>query len=115
MNSTQAGRLFEVLGDETALTIFRRVHETPRSAKDLRETCDASLKTIYRRLELLQEVGLVSAVTQVDGEGNHYSAYATTVEQIEITVEPSEPDIEVAIHDGDDVNQFIGVWTELRN
>lgn len=106
--------LLDVIADETAMAIFSRVHDRPRSAKRLEELCDASLKTIYRRVEALEEVGLVSAVTRIDEDGNHYTAYTTAVEEVEITVEPSEADVDVDVQTGDDVEQFVGVWKELR-
>ncbi|MFB6121630.1 MAG: winged helix-turn-helix domain-containing protein [Halobacteriaceae archaeon] len=55
MYSPQIEPLLDVLADETALAIFSRVYERPRSAKALAESCDTSLKTIYRRVEELEE------------------------------------------------------------
>lgn len=115
VNSPQVEPILEVLTDRTSLAIFSRVHERPRSAKTLEEICDASLKTIYRRIEALEEAGLVSAVSRIDEDGNHYTAYTTAVEEVEITVEPADPDIVVDIRTGDDVETFVGVWRELQH
>lgn len=114
MHTSQGKSLLDVLTDETSLAIFSRVHERPCSAKKLEEICDASLKTIYRRIEALEEAGLVSAITCINEDGSHHTAYATAVEEVEITVKPDDSDIEINIQKGDDVEQFVGVWRELQ-
>lgn len=115
MYSSRTDSLFDVLGDETARQIFDRVSECPQSAKDLRDACGASLKTVYRRLEQLQDVGLVTSIEQVDESGTHYTVYATAVESVEITVEPGDASVEVEINEDDEVDQFVSVWSELQN
>lgn len=114
MDRSQVAPFLDVLTDETALTIFRCVHERPRSAQTLEDICDASLKTIYRRTEALQEAGLISSVTQIDEDGGHYTAYTTAVEEVEISIKPDDPAVEVNIQRGDDVKQFVSVWRELK-
>jgi DNA-binding transcriptional ArsR family regulator len=114
VNSPQTDRLFGVLADGTARRIFSRVHERPQSAKELRNQCDTSLKTIYRRLEDLQEVDLVSDVMCADEDGNHYTAYVSTIEEVDISIVPETEQVEVTIQDGDDVDQFVSIWDELQ-
>ena len=114
MYRPQTDTVFNVLSDETARRIFTLIHECPQSAKDLQETCSASLKTVYRRLENLQEAGLVSPVEQVDTEGTHYTVYATAVEEVEISVKPGDSSVEIEIHEDDNVDQFVSVWSELQ-
>lgn len=114
MYRSQTDTVFNVLSDETARRIFTRIHECPQSAKDLQDTCSASLKTVYRRLENLQEAGLVSPVEQVDKEGTHYTVYATAVEEVEISVKPGDSSVEIEIHEDDNVDQFVSVWSELQ-
>jgi Fe2+ or Zn2+ uptake regulation protein len=111
----QTETVFDVLSDKTARAIFTHIHECPQSAKDLQETCSASLKTVYRRLENLQEAGLVLPVEQVDEEGTHYTVYATAVEEVEISVKPGDSSVEVEIHEEDNVDRFVSVWSELQN
>jgi Fe2+ or Zn2+ uptake regulation protein len=111
----QTESVFDVLSDETAREIFTDIHECPQSAKDLQETCSASLKTVYRRLENLQEAGLVSPVEQVDEEGTHYTVYATAVEEVEISVKPGDSSVEIEIHEDDTVDRFVSVWSELQD
>lgn len=114
MHRQQGTPVLEILADETALAIFSRVRERPHSAKKLEEVCDASLKTVYRRVEALEEAGLVSAVTRIDEGGNHHTIYTTAIDAVEIVIEPDEPAIDVTVQESDDVEQFVGVWRELQ-
>ncbi|MFB6092144.1 MAG: ArsR/SmtB family transcription factor [Haloquadratum sp.] len=114
MNQTQLTRLFDLLGDPTTLRILRSVREGPKSAEELEAVADASLKTVYRRLDRLQDLGLISPDARTDAEGNHYTAYVTSIEEIDLTVELDGADVEIAIHEDDSVDQFVGVWNELQ-
>lgn len=104
----------DVLAKDTTWAILRQLHDSRRSAKELRQACDSSLKTIYRRLEELQEAELVRAECRIDEAGNHYTAYTSTVDQVEITIEPGQSHIDVAVSEKDDVDQFIRVWKGLQ-
>lgn len=103
-----------MLADETARTILSCVADGPQSAKELRVACEASQKTIYRRLEDLQEAGLVSARSRVDEDGNHYTEFLPAVEEVSITVDLDDSDIDVSMRDGDEVDRLIGVWATMR-
>ncbi|ELZ73408.1 DNA binding protein transcriptional regulator [Haloferax volcanii DSM 14919] len=46
-----------------------------RTAKELGETLDLSLPTVYRRLDRLCECGLVTSTTEVRDDGTHCRRY----------------------------------------
>jgi DNA-binding transcriptional ArsR family regulator len=114
VHSVQTASLFDVLADRTARTILGLVHGSPRSAQELREASNASLKTVYRRLEELQEADLVTGVPRTGADGNHYTAYVSTVDELEISIDLGEEAVEVAVEERDDVDRFIDVWTQLQ-
>ncbi|WP_338742188.1 helix-turn-helix domain-containing protein [Haloplanus salilacus] len=114
MDSIQTDRLFSVLADETAREIFGLVSDSPRSAQDIHERCETSLKTVYRRLEALEDADLVSTMTR-PGEQGPYTVYVSTINEIDISIHPDSKDVDIAVQrDDDDVDQFISIWDELQ-
>ena len=114
MTETRLETLFEVLGDSTSRTIISLLHDGPRTAKSLEEDCNVSLKTVYRRLATLQELGLVSRHTRFDESGNQNPVYTTDLDEIEVTMTPEDLDVEIVLDEGDEVDRMIGVWTEMQ-
>jgi len=49
------------LDDEYARSVLAATGREPTSATEIADRCDASVSTVYRRAERLQEVGLVTA------------------------------------------------------
>lgn len=61
-----------LLEDQTVRTILTETSQEPMSAKTLKNRCEASGPTIYRRLERLREAELVTKGTRPDPEGGHH-------------------------------------------
>lgn len=68
--------VFDVLGDEYTRTILTEISEEALSVKELTRRCDLSHPTIYRRLNMLHDNGLVTVDTRVSEDGNHYKVYS---------------------------------------
>jgi DNA-binding transcriptional ArsR family regulator len=77
-----AETLFDVFERETARKILALTSVEPMSAQALAERTEESEPTIYRRLDVLEEYGLVSERTNTDADGNHYSVYETNLESV---------------------------------
>lgn len=104
--------ILDTIGDEHARTVLAALSRESRSAKDLAETCDLSLPTIYRRLELLQENDLVSEQTVVADDGNHYKMYECNFDSTVISLEDDE--YQVRIYRRDNVpDRFSDLWDDL--
>lgn len=78
--------VLEVLGDRTSrklLWLLGRVDE-PMTASEISEAGDASLTSVYRKLDGLTEAGLVVEHAEVDPDGHRRSRYRQAVDQVEI-------------------------------
>lgn len=82
--------VLDVLSDEHARTILVETSVRPMSAKELGERCDASLPTVYRRLERLLECDLLDERTRPRPDGNHHSVYAATLERFALELGDGE-------------------------
>jgi DNA-binding transcriptional ArsR family regulator len=82
--------VLDLLSDEYARAILAATSVEPMSAKTLSERCDASLPTIYRRIERLEEYDLVEEQTKVDPGGSHHSLYSATLSSFEMDLDDGE-------------------------
>jgi len=104
--------VFALLDDKYARGILRATNRTPMSARQLAVELEASRSTVYRRIEQLEMLDLLSESTDVDVNGHHRSIYEATLSQI--TVELIEDDFSVEIdrreHPAD---RFTDIWEDL--
>lgn len=78
--------VFALLDDEYARGILRATKSTPMSAPKLATELDASRPTIYRRIEQLQELDLLTESTELEAHGHHRSAYQARLETITVSL-----------------------------
>lgn len=87
--------VFALLDDEYARAILTATSTQPMSAKALSEECDASLPTVYRRVERLVTCNLIEEGTQLSDDGHHYSVYHAPLEHL--TVEINDGELQVTV------------------
>jgi DNA-binding transcriptional ArsR family regulator len=77
-----------LLEDQTVRKILTETSREPMSAHTLKDYCDASGPTIYRRLERLREAEFVIEQTNPDPDsGHHRQVYVPNFERIAIELE----------------------------
>ena len=104
-----------LLDDEYARAILTATSAEPMSAQSLSERCDASVTTIYRRLDRLQDCDLVEEQLQPQPDGNHYKLFASRLESVSVTFEDGERhvDIERTEAQEDVADRFTRMWQDL--
>ena len=106
--------MLAVLDDEYAREILTNTSIEPMSASTLSERCDASLPTIYRRLERLEECHLVTEETELAPDGNHFSVYSANLDQLELSLEDGSFTLELTYRDEDVADKFTRLWEGMR-
>ncbi|KTG09039.1 transcriptional regulator [Haloprofundus marisrubri] len=77
-----------LLEDRTVREILTKTSQEPMSARTLKQHCEASGPTIYRRLERLREAEFVVEQTRPDPEGGHHrQVYVPNLDRITIGLE----------------------------
>jgi DNA-binding transcriptional ArsR family regulator len=105
--------IFDVLASDTARTILARAEDEPIAAYEAKDYCNVSLPTIYRRIEALQRLDLLTEKRRIDDQGNHYSVYQSTIRRI--SFEPRQSDLAADVeHDRDIVDRFDDLWRDLE-
>lgn len=85
-SAVDAERILQLLADSYARQILQRLAESPQSAATLAEQLDCSRATVYRRLNRLEQVGLVTSDLMIDADGHHRRTYATCTEALTVSV-----------------------------
>lgn len=57
---------------------------------ELSEQCDIPISTAYRKVNLLEEAGLLEEEPQVDPSGPNASRYGLRSEELDVTVAPAD-------------------------
>lgn len=110
--STSPDNIFEVLSSAVSREILAAASVRPMSAQELEEVIDASLPTIYRRLELLQNYDLVSEDQVVDPDSGQYKQYSTDLREINIVIKDGRYDVNIRVRK-DTVDRFGELFRDL--
>ncbi|WP_049900624.1 winged helix-turn-helix domain-containing protein [Halococcus agarilyticus] len=104
----------ELLDDPYARAILAKTSIEPMSAKMLSDRCDASLPTVYRRIERLQEHDLLREQQQLDPDGHHYKSYEARLEQVSIDLEDGTYSVEITRTEREAADRFSDLVEELK-
>lgn len=104
-----------LLDDEYARAILTATSAEPMSANTLSERCNASVSTIYRRLDRLQDCDLVEEQLQPQPDGNHYKMYVSRLESFSVSFEDGEMRAEITrtATEEDVADRFTRMWEDL--
>lgn len=76
--TVETDEFLTLLGDEYARRVIEAVAETPRSGNQIIEETGFSKATVYRRLDRLEQAGLVDSQTVFDPDGHHRERFEAT-------------------------------------
>ena len=89
----------ELLSDDCAREILAVVAEEPTPARRISERLDVSRTTVYRRLDRLEEAGLLDAQLAYDPDGHHCKEFRLAVDQLAVTVDAEGVSVECTEND----------------
>jgi hypothetical protein len=80
-------KLVDLLSDDYAWEILVHTRNEAKSVDALSDACDADPSTIYRRVERLQNVDLLSDEQELDPDGHHYKVYTANLDAVHVTLD----------------------------
>jgi predicted transcriptional regulator len=98
--TTDPKELLSLLGDEYARSVLEATAQTPRSGREIVDETGFSKATVYRRLDRLEEAGLVASRTVFDPDGHHRERFRATFDGVTCRFGPDG--IETTIYQADD-------------
>lgn len=114
VGAEQPAALFDILGDRCSRMIFLMLREKPMSAKDIASRCEASLPTVYRRVNTLNDHDLVLERTRISDDGSHYTVYENNVNELLIRL--GDDGFKVDVNLKEEMSEGVaGVWDDMRD
>lgn len=78
--------VLEILGDTYTQKVLAALGDESLTGRELIERSDVSKATAYRRLDDLQEAGIVESDIHIDPNGHHCEEYAIVVDSLSISL-----------------------------
>lgn len=113
LDDRRVEEILDAMGDTCARDVLAAICREPRSAQDVASMLDHSLQTVYRRIDLLEEYGLVTSQIQIAGDGNHSRVFEAAFDDVLVSVEDEQYD--VRIYQRENLpDRFTQLWNELN-
>lgn len=78
--------VLSLLGDEYVTDIVEALADGPKPARVLADRCGMSRATVYRRLERLSDVGLVTSRPAIERDGHHRQQFRLVLDELQIEI-----------------------------
>lgn len=85
--SADTDDLLSVLEDDCGRRLLEQVAAEAKPARALVDAVDASRATVYRRLNALEDAGLVETATEYDEDGHHRKVFRATLERVTLELD----------------------------
>lgn len=82
--------LLKALEDRDCRKILEVTSEQALSTAELSETCDLPLSTTYRKVDQLEDAGLLDEQIRLSRSGKHTSEYVLGIENIQLSVDAED-------------------------
>ena len=102
-----------LLDDSYARDILAIASVEPMSASALSDRCDASLPTVYRRIDRLKEHDLLVVEQRLDPDGHHYETYETRLEAVTVSLEDGTYAVEITRTEQSVADRFSNLVEEI--
>ena len=91
-----AEALLEVLGDEDSRAILRATMEKPRSVTELVEACQIPSATAYRKVDRLENLGLLTQRIRIDPGGRNRTTYVVEQPPVSVNISAKNDSLEIS-------------------
>lgn len=88
--------LLTLLGDSYTQQVLTAIGDGVRTGREIIEHADVSKATAYRRLDELQEAGIVDSTLRIDPNGHHCEQYFVVADALSVTFNSDGFDATVA-------------------
>lgn len=91
--------LLSVLSDETCEDVLTALENGPLTVAELHTELGVPVSTLYRKVDALVDVGLITEQTRFQPDGNHKSEYVRSVSELSIDVSLADARVAVEVVD----------------
>lgn len=105
--------VFDLFGDAVVRRVLVAASDAPVSANELVDDLDVSPPTVYRRINELLDHEFLAERRRIDGDGNQYRVFETTLRRVEFRVEDGGYDVDIGMR-RDLTDRFESFWADLE-
>lgn len=91
--------LLALLEDDHSQAILSSIADEAKPAREILGEVTASRATVYRRLNSLEDAGVVASGITLDADGHHRQAYRAVLSDVTVSVGPDGLSVEVVTED----------------
>ncbi|SEL41776.1 winged helix-turn-helix domain-containing protein [Haloferax larsenii] len=102
--------VFDALTNEQCRTVLSGL-DHPMTASEIAEECDLPRSTVYRKVELMAEAGLL----QKQERGREAARYSLGFDEVLVTREPGDLELSISRPSQSASEQLSELWSEVRN
>lgn len=106
--------VLRALDDPDCRTILTTTTE-PMTANELATACDIPRSTVYRKLDLLTQAGLVRELIDIGPTGGRISRYERDVTDVQITVDDDTLSLEIHRPARRVEDRLATMWSSMRD
>ncbi len=88
--------VFAALNDSQSLEILTVLQDRSLTAKELNDEVSVPMSSLYRKLDMLDEAGLVETNIEIRPSGKNANRYSAAMESITIDLTGNLPDVGVS-------------------
>lgn len=110
--------MLDVLGDETARRVLDATHPRAKTASEISDESGVSKSTVYRKIDSLEDAGLL-AEREVVSDTGPKTVYASTVEHV--IVKHEDDGLAANVNHDDEAaeeamtDRFADIWNSMRS
>jgi Mn-dependent DtxR family transcriptional regulator len=112
-DDTDPQSVVSLLEDDSARAILESTSVEPQSKSELADELDVSLPTVSRRIERLEETGLVQEQTRLRSDGHHDSVYVAELDRFEVRLRDGELEYELQRMERDMSDELERLWSKF--
>ncbi len=113
-NNEDAIKIIECLADEQSRKILGMTSKKEYSAIELSDLLNTSISTMYRKIKLLVESGLIQHVkTVINLRGNEEKSYRCVIREVKVSFKCDE--LSVSLEKEDYSDKYIRFWKRLAH
>lgn len=86
LQAIDSAEVLSLLSNEFARQILTAISTRSLPAREIADRLDISRATVYRRLNRLEEAGLVESTMSYHAEGHHRKQFQATLDRVEVAV-----------------------------
>jgi len=109
-DETSLDSVVSLLEDDHARGILEATSLDPRSKRELADELDVSLPTVSRRIEHLEDAGLVEEQTRLRSDGHHDSVYVARLDRFEVRLRDGDLEYDLQRMERDMSDELERLW-----